>query len=299
MSFTITQAGLKPQIQDLGIVGAKHLGVSAGGAMDGYAYSCANALLHNDKNAPQIEVTLGMFSMTANAPTVLAVCGADLGLTINGTPALNWCCHAINTGDKIAFTGGNRGTRAYIAVKDGFHTSQFCGSASTVERLNIGRVLAVGDTVDFTPTEKTNPYQNRGVPRIYIPNYNDDVVLDVVVGYQCDDFDCQPFWNTPYTVTPSQNRMGYILKGAPLKYNGDELLSEGISMGAIQIPPDGQPIILMSDGQSIGGYPKIGALASYSRWALSQCGSGKAVKFRPVTADDAVAQLDKLLSIKL
>ena len=299
MTFTITQAGLSPQIQDLGIQGAKHLGVSTGGAMDGYAFHCANGLLHNDNNAPQIEIALGMFSMTADAPTVIAVCGADLGLKINGKPALNWCCHVIHAGDRITFAGGRSGTRAYLAVKGGLDTPQFCGSASTVERLNIGRVLGVGDRLDYTPTKDTRKYENIGVPRLYIPNYNAPVSLDVVVGYQHDDFDCQPFWNTPYTVTPSQNRMGYILNGTPIPYNGNELLSEGISMGAIQIPPDGQPIVLMSDGQSIGGYPKMGALASYSRWALSQCTHGKMVTFRPVSADEALAKLDKILSIKL
>ena len=299
MSFTINQAALKPQMQDLGITGLKHLGVSTGGAMDGYAYHCANALLHNDSHAPAIEVALGMFSMTANAPTVIAVCGADLGLTINGIAMLNWCCHSINTGDTIKFTGGNSGTRAYVAVKGGFDTPQFFGSASTVERLNIGRILEVGDTLDFHPTEDIRKYRNIGVPRIHIPNYNAPLCLDVVVGYQCDNFDLHPFWHSPYTVTPSQNRMGYILEGTPIPYHGTELLSEGISMGAIQIPPDGKPIVLMSDGQSIGGYPKVGALASYSRWALSQCSNGKTVTFQPVTPDDALAGLDKLLSIKL
>ena len=306
MSFIINRASLKPQIQDLGIYGLKHLGVSTGGPMDGYAFHCANGLLHNDANAPQIEIALGMFRMTATAPTVIAVCGADLGFTINGNKVINWCCYDINSGDVIEFTGGNCGTRAYLAVKGGFQSEPFCGHHATIERLNIGRVLDVGETLDCPTLESMDmdasrvaSYHNKCVPRSAIPDYNGDIILDVVLGYQYDDFDLEPFWDKSYYVSPSQNRMGYMIEGDPLTYQGDELISEGISMGAVQVPPNGQPIVLMSDAQSIGGYPKIGTLTSYSRWALSQCAPKKKIKFRPVTADDATCKLDTILNIKL
>lgn len=309
MTFTITQAGMKPQIQDLGRTGAKHLGFSVGGAMDKYAFVTANRLLGNRDNDAQLEIAVGLFAMVAKAPTIIAVCGANLGLTINGTPALNWCCHAINAGDTIALRGGTLGTRAYIAVMGGMKTPVFLGSQATVDRLGVGGVgngaLVAGDTINYAPlTDPTvgQKFHHRGVMRSHIPDYTTPLTLDVVVGYQHDDFcprSIATLWHTPYTLSSQNNRMGYILQGPPLTYQGAELLSEGISMGAIQVPPDGHPIILMADSQSLGGYPKIGTVASYSLWALSQRNTGAKLTFTPVTPQDAVAKRISLLNFKI
>lgn len=309
MTFTLTQAGMMPQIQDLGRYGTKHLGFSTGGAMDKYAFITANRLLGNDDNHAQLEITVGLFAMTVNAPTIIAVCGADLGLSINGIPALNWCCHSVNTGDTISFTGGTLGCRTYIAVMGGIQSPPFVNSRATVDRLNIGGLgtgaLQMHDTIPYTPiTDKAihKKHHNKGVIRSHIPDYTAPLTLDVITGYQYDNFcphSLNTFWNTPYTLSPHHNRMGYIVQGEPLTYQGGELLSEGISMGAIQIPPNGQPIILMADSQSLGGYPKVGTVASYSLWALSQRSTGTPITFNTVSPDDAVQKRMALLDFSI
>ena len=278
MGFEVIQGGLFSTIQDLGRYGYGHLGVTNSGAMDEYAYLWSQKLLDN-KNANALEVMVGL-KLKATLSTEIAVTGADLDFRINGVKKPIWQSYNIKVGDILSFEKRVSGQRAYLAVKDGFSIEKRYGSYSTTLKEGIGSRIKKGD---FIPFKSHLLSYSKRVQREYIPNYNDHLTLRVLLGYQDDYFSQEQkerFFSSEYEITLQSDRMGYRLKGEPIIPSIDGIISEAIAFGSVQIPKDGQPIILLKERQTIGGYPKIGTVLPIDCFRLAQMAIGSKVMFK-------------------
>lgn len=295
--FTVLDSGMLTLIQDLGRFGQANLGLTNGGPADRDAFNWANRLLGNSVNDAMLEVTYGGVKLKANLDTAICVTGAKLPLVINGANSKLWCVHKIKAGDVIELGMPTEGVRSYIAVLGGIQVEKQFGSCATVVREQVGGLvgdkLKVGDALPLVAA----PYFPK--QRLYlagegIPKYNTTITLNVVLGYQQHHFSQlqkRRFFCSEYQVSKQWDRMGYRLQGPVIKMQQTSMLSEGIALGAIQLPPDGQPIVLMYDRQTIGGYPKIGSVLSLDLAKLAQCGQGAKVHFRPMTIEQAHNEL--------
>ncbi|ETX12329.1 allophanate hydrolase [Marinomonas ushuaiensis DSM 15871] len=292
MAFKVIKPGLLALLQDLGRHGHQSLGLTTGGPMDEMAFRWSNALLDNDTNSAQIEITFGMFSLEAQADTSIAITGADLGATLNDKSISPWRSYAIKKGDVLAFHQPIWGLRAYLAVKGGFLCEPTLGSVATVMREKIGGLTGKGDKLQKGDVLKYQPFSNhqdRAVPRLAIPNYG-QTEIPVILGYQYESFSTLEranFFSSDYRVSGNSDRMGYRLEGKVITSDLKGIISEGIAYGAIQVPKDGQPIVLLRDRQTIGGYPKIGCVTRYGGGTLSQQKPGDVIQFTPITVDQA------------
>ncbi|MGF1768880.1 biotin-dependent carboxyltransferase family protein [Enterovibrio makurazakiensis] len=293
MSFEVINPGMLTLLQDTGRQGFQHLGITSGGPMDEHAYYWANRLLGNTPDTNQLEITFGQLKLKVNAATCIAITGADLSARINDKPVRNWCTYAVKQGDTIEFDTPKQGLRAYLAVKNGFECVNKLGSCATVKREKIGGLHGNGDPLkqgDVLRFHVCSDVIDQRAPKWTIPDYDAPLELGVMPAYQNAAFshDAQmTFFTSAYEVSQNIDRMGYRLSGAPIKSSLDGIISEGIAFGAIQIPNDGQPIVLMKDRQTIGGYPKIGCLSSLGAGQLSQRRPGQTVNFSPMDVADA------------
>ncbi|WP_018926746.1 biotin-dependent carboxyltransferase family protein [Pseudomonas umsongensis] len=280
-------------LQDAGRFGVRHLGVTQGGGLDWRSMSWANWLLGNGLDASVIEITLGGFSVVAEDDCLLALAGADLGAQIDGQPLAPWRSFKLGKGQRLQFTQPLLGARAYLAAPGGFDAPKVLGSTATVVREELGgldgmgRALAKGSSLKYS-TEA--PLLVRELPREHVPDFNLDTPLDLVLGAQIGEFSGQSLFdafNSAWTLDSRADRMGIRLLGTALQYQGKPMISEGIPLGAVQVPPDGQPIVLLNDRQTIGGYPRLGALTPLALARLAQCLPGAKVRLKPVVQDVA------------
>ncbi|WP_207286127.1 biotin-dependent carboxyltransferase family protein [Pseudomonas sp. FW300-N2A2] len=280
-------------LQDAGRFGVRHLGVTQGGGLDWRSMSWANWLLGNALDAPVIEVTLGGFSVVAEEDCLLALAGADLGAQLDGQALAPWRSFKLRKGQRLQFTQPLLGARAYLAAPGGFDAPKVLGSSATVVREELGgldgmgRALAKGASLSYSAEA---PLLMRELPREQVPDFKSDLPLDVVLGAQIGEFSGQSLFdafNSAWTLDSRADRMGMRLLGTALQYQGKPMISEGIPLGAVQVPPDGQPIVLLNDRQTIGGYPRLGALTPLALARLAQCLPGATVRLRPVVQDVA------------
>jgi len=296
MSLKVIQPGILSLLQDAGRFGKHNIGLTNGGPLDKLSFDWANRLLDNDANACVIEVSVGGLSLEATIDTQIAVTGGDAQLSINQTPVASWRSHSIKAGDKIAFAFAQTATRHYLAVKGGFNIEPMFGSIATVAREKLGglngQALVAGDELPCSATASNN--EELSVAAKDRPQYTGDITLRVVLGYQQDAFDQLQqarFFNSEFTISDSIDRMGFRLTGPEIKSSLSGILSEGICYGAIQVPADGQPIILLNDRQTIGGYPKIGSVFSLDIPKLTQRLSGTKINFEAISMNDAQSEL--------
>ncbi|YCO02084.1 5-oxoprolinase subunit C family protein [Vibrio sp. VNB-15] len=274
-------------IQDFGRFGLAHIGLTQGGPVDDYAYSWANHLLGNPVNCSTLEITLGNASFRALNDCHLAICGGDLNASVEGSPIANWSDFTLKEGQTLRFGMAKNGLRAYLAVKGGFNVNTHLGSTSTVIRESLGglqqngNALKAGDIIAFSSHSLPHA-KSRSMTFRFKPDYDLPIKLRVIEGYQHEDFSKQSiddFYSGHFTISPNSNRMGYRLEGQTIIPPYDGVLSEGIALGSIQIPSDGNPIVLLNDHQTIGGYPKFGCVARIDLPRLAQAKPGQAVSF--------------------
>ena len=279
-------------LQDAGRFGVRHLGVTQGGAADWCSMSWANWLLGNGLDVPVIEITLGGFALIAEEDCLLALAGADLGAQIDGQPMAPWRSFKLGKGQKLQFTQPLLGARAYLAAPGGFEAPKVLGSSATVVREELGGLdgmglpLAKGATLSYHGEAPLV----REVPLALRPDLKSTAPLDLVLGAQIGQFSGQSLFdvfNSAWTLDSRADRMGIRLLGKALEYQGQPMISEGIPLGAVQVPPDGQPIVLLNDRQTIGGYPRLGALTPVALAGLAQCLPGAQVRLRPVVQEVA------------
>ena len=293
--FLVEQPGMLSLIQDAGRFGAFNIGLTNGGPVDSLAFQWANRLCSNLLNATAIEISIGGLTLTAQVNTTLAVTGANMPLMINGEKKSLWRSYHIKAGDVIALGFASQGVRCYLAVAGGFNIPQNFGSTATVCREGVGGLhggkLLAGDVLACAPSNKNNSIkQNLLLADDLIPEYTDEVTLHTIPSYQQQHFSPHQqrlFFSSEYTVSKNFDRMGYRLNGQAIACDIKGILSEGICHGAVQIPADGQPIVLLNDRQTIGGYPKIGAVSSVDTAKLSQLSQGGKVRFDPISMEDA------------
>jgi biotin-dependent carboxylase-like uncharacterized protein len=280
-------------LQDAGRFGVRHLGVTQGGAADWCSMSWANWLLGNALDAPVIEITLGGFTVVAEEDCVLALAGADLGARVDGEALTPWRSFRLFKGQRLQFTQPLLGARAYLAAPGGFDAPKVLGSSATVVREELGgldgmgRALGKGASLSYSG----NPVMLlRELTADQRPDLNLDAPLDLVLGAQIGEFSGQSLFdafNSLWHLDSRADRMGIRLLGTALHYQGKPMISEGIPLGAVQVPPDGQPIVLLNDRQTIGGYPRLGALTPLALARLAQCLPGAQVRLRPVVQEVA------------
>lgn len=288
----IIQPGVLSLIQDAGRFGQHHLGLTTGGPMDPQAFKWANRLVGNDESATAIEVTVGGTKFKSHCDTQLAVTGAKVDVKVNGQLQPQWQTLNLKTQDVVELGYATQGCRIYLAFSSGFNIEPQFTSTSTVVREGIGglrgQALKQGDElVLYQSVSNAMRYQ---LPVDAQHVYENAITLRLIPGYQEHQFSRHQqrmFFYHEYTVSDLCDRMGYRLTGPKVHCEIDGILSEGICLGAVQVPKDGQPIVLMNDRQTIGGYPKIGSVFSLDLAKLAQLTSGGKVKFEPITIDHA------------
>ena len=289
--FSVKQPGLLSLLHDRGRYGAHKLGLTTGGPLDFVAFDWANRLLANDANATCLEVGFGGLTLEAKVDTSFAITGASAPCKLNGDAIEQWQTRDIKAGDQLEIGFATAGTRVYLGVSGGFDIAPSFGSSSTVLREKIGGLhgdkLQAGDNLPCSAAKQAQHFRLDEADR---PGYSDEASLRVVKGYQQAAFDPIQQWrffNSEYRLTDRCDRMGFRLEGENVHSDMVGMLSEGICLGAIQIPADGQPIVLMNDRQTIGGYPKIGSVIALDCARLAQLSPGSRVQFEAISIEQA------------
>ena len=294
--MTVLQSGVLSLLQDSGRRGQHRLGLTTGGPLDSEAFHYCNRLLQNPLGSTVIEVSVGGLQLSIQVDTFVCVTGADMPLSINGEEKTLWSVHPVAAGDILHLGFARSGCRAYLGVAQGFNIAPSFGSSATVMREKIGGLhgdrLHAGDEL---PCSAVIGRKCLFLPVPDQPRYQNTLTVRVIPGYQQRHFtrtEQRRFFSSRFQVSERCDRMGYRLEGPTIDCDIDGILSEGICHGAIQIPPDGQPIVLLNDRQTIGGYPKIGTALSLDAARLSQLTAGCSVHFAPITVDTAHRALD-------
>jgi antagonist of KipI len=296
-TLQVNSHGLLTTVQDLGREGYGPLGVSASGAADSISLRLGNLLVGNTENAAALEMTLlgGEFQFAEN--TVIAVTGSDFVATLEGKEIASYKSVSVGAGKKLRFGPTRSGARCYLCVQGGLAVNEFLGSRSTHllsglggfegRALRKGDVLPIGDVATkFKQSCVSAQAQSLLTPR---------KILRVTEGPQWSSFSDpakRQFFEQEYAVSEETNRMGIRLQSAPLEipFSG-EMITEGVSLGAIQIPPGGQPIILFVEQQTTGGYPKLANVVSADLYSLGQLRPRDEIRFELVTQEAARASL--------
>ncbi len=266
--------------------------------MDCHAFAWASRLLGDPVTCPQIEICFGNFSARFDQPTCFAITGANPGWALDGQSLEGWRTYRAGAGAVLTGSVARSGLRSYLAVQGGFCVSTVLGSCSTVGGdqlggLAQGRPLAAGDVLPFTARPDGALVR---VPPKYVREYSREFTLRVVPGNQFHQFSANirdQFFRQQYHVSSQIDRMGCRLQGQPLVHGLEQMASEAVPSGAIQIPGDGQPIVLLRDRQTIGGYPKLGSVYAVDLDTLGQARPGETVRFQLGSLAEAQAELDE------
>jgi biotin-dependent carboxylase-like uncharacterized protein len=283
MSLYVVRAGALTTVQDLGRPGYAHLGVPHSGALDEPAHRLANRLVGNPVTAATLETTLSGCTVRPSRPLVVAVTGAPCPVRVDGGPAAWGAPVRVPAGAVLDVGAATRGLRSYVAVSGGVDVEPVLGSRSTDLLSGLGPApLADGDTLPVGPptghTEATDVLAGPGPAPVLVlplsPGPRDDWFTDGALGTLATG---------AYTVSPASNRIGLRTLGPRLgRARSGELPSEGMVLGAVQVPPDGRPVVFLADHPTTGGYPVIGVVARTALAAAAQAAPGTPIRFVPV-----------------
>jgi len=277
--------------QDSGRHGWNKFGVPTSGPMDWFAYQAANSLLKNPPNSGTIELGLGEITFHALRNTTIAITGAGYEVENYIWTFPLWTSFYVRAGWTVRMKKTSGGNWAYIAIAGGFDSPIIMNSRSTYLRGGIGSALKVGDVLNsFAPTADLLTLAARDFPVNKYIQYSQSPTIEVISAPQADWFTpegIRTFYESEYTLSPSFDRMGYRLQGSPIeKAFTKELISEGMTMGSIQVPADGQPIVMMADAPTAGGYPKIANVTRASLPLLAQCEAGNSrIRFKEINIE--------------
>ena len=292
----ILKPGLLTTVQDLGRYGHQASGVPVAGPMDTFSHRLANQLAGNTIDAATLEITLIGPDMIVEADTTMAIAGAQFEATCDDRPVALGASFAVSRGQRLKFGRIVQGARAYLAVAGGVQTLPVLGSRAThlvshMGGLN-GRALQSGDRVPIGDSPQPRP--QRKSAGLTLPSKG-RALLRVMPGPQADWFQSdalRAIASVSFRISPQSNRMGYRLQGPPLvRAREGELISEPLGIGAIQVPAAGEPILLMADRQTAGGYPKIGYVISADLPIAGQLAPGDFIEFHVCTHQEAVTAL--------
>lgn len=277
MTLHVVGTGPLVTVQDRGRVGLAHLGVPRAGALDAPAAALANRLVGNDPEAAVLEVLLGGLTARTDAGCWVAVTGAPSPLWVAGEARAHACAEWVPAGATMTLGRPATGVRSYVAVAGGITVDPVLGSRSTdtlawvgPSRVEVGAVLPVGPSYG-EPQPLDTPRSRRPGPLRVTPGPRADWFADDALDVLC---------GSPYVVEPDSNRVGLRLDGPPLERRGTgELASEGMVLGAVQVPPSGRPVVFLADHPTTGGYPVIGVVDPDDLWQCAQLRPGETVRF--------------------
>jgi biotin-dependent carboxylase-like uncharacterized protein len=292
-------------VQDEGRIGSYHLGMPPAGAMDRFSYRVGNLLVGNPDGAAALEATYMGPELAFTEDAVFAVTGADMPPLLNGEELAPWTAHQAKAGDVLKFSYLKAGARSYIAVRGGFDVPLVLGSRSTYTLTGMGgfegRALAAGDELRLGDANGA-PFRPAAVPEELIPIHEAEPELRVVVGlssYRITPRSLEGFFDTTWTVTPDANRVGYRYRGTPLEFvereqpagagsDPSNVVDIGYPIGSIQIPGGTEPIALLNDAVTGGGYATIATIISADLDKAGQSKTHDKTRFVEVTLEDAL-----------
>jgi len=282
-------------IQDLGRWGFGSIGMPVAGVMDDDAARVANIFLGNDDNTPVLEMTLSGPELVFQQATTFVITGANFQPCLNAAPLELWTLYQAGAGAHLSFTGLVSGCRAYLAVAGGFEVPNVMGSTATYLRGKLGgyagRALQAGDVLAVGTGSGRHVPAGFVVPPEYRPAYR--TTLRVILGPQDEAFTQQgidTLLTSEYRVTNDADRMGYRLDGPVIAHRaGADIISDGIALGAIQVPAHGKPIIMLADRQTIGGYAKIANVITVDIPSVAQMKPGDRLRFAQISLEEAQA----------
>lgn len=294
-TIQVQAPGLFTTVQDLGREGFGPLGVSASGAADPISLRLGNRLVGNPDNAAALEMTLlgGAFLFPDGA--VLALSGSDFGATLDHVPVDPWMSFEARPGHTLRLGPTHSGARSYLCVQGGIAVKPFLGSASTHTLSGLGgfegRPLRKGDVLSFASASQS--YRRRTMAPHIFSRLSHRKILRCTAGPQSEWFSESSqhlFYNSTYRVAEESNRMGLRLEGPSIPVSsGGHMITEGVSLGAIQVPGGGLPIILFVEQQTTGGYPKIANVISADLTSVGQLRPRDEIRFERVTFEVARA----------
>lgn len=293
----VSKPGPLTLLQDLGRQGWQHLGVAPSGPMDGHAARWANRLVANPMTAPLLEIALGGAEFEIETDTWLALTGAPLDARLDGESLPAWSCFPVEAGARLRLGFAQAGQRAYLAAAGGgFQASTTLGSVASNRREGLGGLegqgaaLTAGQRLGCATVTVLHAHRCGPAAR-FVPDYREVPTLRVIFGGDAEAFGPaaqQALCDQPWRISPQSDRMGIRLAGDVPLAPPRRQWSLGVVTGAIQVPPDGQPIVLMADRQTMGGYPLLGFIHPLDLARLAQCPAHHEVRFAPVEL--AVAQ---------
>jgi biotin-dependent carboxylase-like uncharacterized protein len=297
----ILKPGLLTLIEDLGRWGYQRYGVSACGAMDLFSHRVANRLVGNDEREATLECTVVGPRIKALSNTIVACTGADLNLHIDGHTAPMWTSVEVSEGSVVSFGAYRSGCRTYIAIHGGIAVREVLGSRSTHLATRLGgqegRALQAGDVLCTDAKPPSQRARRMLLPRA-IPAFESGPVVRVLLGPNEDFFradSIERFFSEGYRISQNSDRMGIRLEGKPLRYRAStDIVSDSVPFGAVQVPPNGQPIILMADRPTTGGYPKIAHVITADSPQVAQLKPGDHIRFTRSSMEEALAALARM-----
>ncbi len=290
----VIKPGFQSSIQDLGRYGYSHLGISASGAADTVSLRLGNLLLGNDQNSAAIEMTLVGGEFFFDSETIIAITGSDFQPALDEIQIPLWETVFIKSGQTLRFYATQSGARCYLCIKGGFVVEKIFGSASTHLLTGIGgykgRSLMKDDEINFIGSDTKNFKQQRVKKEIVNEIISNNKIF-VTKAPQSDYFSTETlelFSSSTYTVTEEANRMGLRLIGLKVRQiENKDIITEGVSLGAIQVSHNGNPIILFVEHQTTGGYPKIANVISAHLHKVGQLRPRDEIKFSFVSIEEA------------
>lgn len=284
----VLRAGPMLTVQDRGRFGLRHAGVSAAGPMDAPSFALANALVGNAADAAALEFAHLGGTFRTHTACRIAVTGGTPPLSIDDEPHPVEESHRVMAGQIVRIGAMADAVWGYLAISGGIETPVVMGSRSAHLRSGLGEALKEGAHLPLGACDPRGPTFAVRPPSVELPAPHD---VRVVLGPQQDHFApavLERFVTARFTVTPRRDRMAMVLEGPPLPASGGhDIVSDGTVAGSIQIPGSGQPIVLMAEAQTTGGYPKIATVIGADLPRLAQMPSGTTFRFRPVTRDMA------------
>ncbi|BCB02248.1 biotin-dependent carboxyltransferase family protein [Bacillus sp. KH172YL63] len=309
--IAVKKPGLLSTIQDLGRYGHQKHGVIVSGSMDPLAHKISNLLVGNPESAATLEITLMGPALQFKETSLISICGGDLSPSIDGKPVPLRRSLLIKAGSTLRFKSAKNGCRSYLAVAGGFNVPPVMNSRSTYIRAGIGgmagRALQEGDILEAGPLNQESkniinyllPYLGEedfteidwSISSEFISSYHQKQPIRVIPGTEYELFteeSRQQFFHKPFKVTAQSDRMGYRLEGTSLQLEeAFNMISEAVVFGTIQVPANGEPIILLADRQTAGGYPRIGYIASVDLPIIAQTKPGEELTFTMISHEQA------------
>lgn len=294
--FKVKKSGLLTTVQDIGRNGYQQYGMVVSGAMDPFALQVANLLVGNERGEAALEITVLGPQLEILSDTVLALCGADLSATLDGESVDLWKSFKAAKGQVLRFGAPNQGARTYLSVAGGIDVPLVMGSKSTYTKTGIGgykgRSLEKGDILKKGASKASiKKLSGCGLLSKYIPEYGSTYKAKVILGPEKNAFSKEgmyTFLHSTYTITQQSDRMGYRLSGKPIEHTaGADIISDAIAPGTVQVPANGEPIILLADRQTTGGYTRIATVITTDLPYIGQMLPGHKLSFEEVTIEEA------------